>query len=298
QGLPERVPLSVLEGAEREAVVRALEDWQREEPFVVVGARRRFPNGAAVELGWGPGIRSPSGVVGETPQSFRWTVRPLFSAELSCKRESANRGCIPLTPLTLRFTAPVAWSVASHAVLVAPDGRRWTPKAPEDDDWTTELTFAPPFPPDTDLRIELPSDVVDDAGRALENAASFPLAVRTGGDPPLAKFASRFGIIGAKADPTLPVTVRNLEPEAGGRQLRVGGRIARIPAADALGWLRRVAVSPRTRSVFAGAKPPAPARPFKLPRTASDGKAAEVIGIPLGEPGLYVVELASTRLGA
>jgi alpha-2-macroglobulin len=298
QGLPERVPLSVLEGAEREAVVRTLDEWQREEPFVVVSARRRFPNGAAVELVWGPGIRSPGGVVGETPQTFRWTVRPLFTAELSCERESANRGCIPLTPLALRFSAPVAWSVASHATLVASDGGRWAPKAPEGDDWTTELTFPPPFPPDADFRLELPPDLVDDAGRALENAGSFPLAVRTSGEPPLAKFASRFGIIEAKADPTLPVTVRNLEPEAGGRQLRVGGRVARIPAAGALDWLRRVAVSPRTRSVFAGTKPPALARPIKLPRTASDGKAAEVIGIPLGEPGLYVVELASTRLGA
>ncbi|HJW70094.1 MAG TPA: MG2 domain-containing protein, partial [Candidatus Binatia bacterium] len=92
-------------------------------------------------------------------------------------------------------------------------------------------------------------------------------------------------------------TVRHLEPDAGGKQLRVGGRVARIPAAAALDWLRRVAVSPRTRSVFAGARPPAPARPIKLPRTTGD-KAAEVIGIPLGDPGLYVVELASTRLGA
>jgi uncharacterized protein YfaS (alpha-2-macroglobulin family) len=297
EGLPERVPLAVLEGAERETVVRTLGDWQREEPFVVVAARRRFPNGGAVELVWGPGVQSTAGVAGENPQTFRWTVRPAFTAELSCDREGANRGCIPLTPLVLRFSAPVAWSVASHAALVGPDGHRWTPRPPEDEDWTTALTFTPPFPPDTTFRIELPADVVDDAGRTLENAATFPLAVRTDGEPPLAKFASRFGIIEWKADPALPVTVRTLEPDAGGRQLRVGGRVTRIPPSDALDWLRRVAVSPRTRSVFAGARPPAPARPIKLPRTTSD-KAAEVIGIPLGEPGLYVVELASTRLGA
>src|SRR5262249_53263772 len=182
----ERVPLSVLEGAESDAVVRTLDEWQREEPFVVVSARRRFPNGAAVELVWGPGIRSPGGVVGETPQTFRWTVRPLFTAELSCERESANRGCIPLTPVALRFSAPAARSIAAHANLGASDGRRWAPKAPEGDDWTTELTFAPPFPPDADFRIELPPDLVDDAGRALENAGSFPLVVRTSGEPPLA----------------------------------------------------------------------------------------------------------------
>ena len=128
QGLPERVPLQVVEGAEREAVVRTLDDWQREEPFVVVAARRRFPNGAAVELVWGPGIQSAGGVAGETPQTFRWTVRPVFTAELTCDRESANRGCIPLTPVVLHFTAPVAWSLASRAALVGPDGHRWTPR--------------------------------------------------------------------------------------------------------------------------------------------------------------------------
>src|SRR5262249_52381786 len=154
-----------------------LDDWQREEPFVVVAARRRFPNGAAVELVWGPGVRSPGGVAGEQPQSFRWTVRPVFTAELSCERETAARGCIPLTPLLLRFSAPVPWSLAGHSVLVGADGQRWTPEPPEGEDWTTELRFAPPFPPDAALRIELPSDLVDDAGRTLENAASFPLAV-------------------------------------------------------------------------------------------------------------------------
>ncbi len=296
RGFPERVPVVLVEGAERDAIVRTLDDWQREEPLVVVAARRRFPNGAPVELVWGPGVRSPSGVTGDQPQTLRWTTRPAFTAEFSCERETPTRGCSPLTPMRLRLAAGVPWTVASQAVLIGPDERRWTPTPPDGDDWTTALTFAPPFPPEAAFRLELPAGLADDAGRTLENAASFPLPVRTDTYPPLAKFAARFGIIEAKADPTLPVTVRNLEPEAGGRQLRVGGRVARIPAADALTWLRRVAVSSRTRSVFAGAKPPAPTRPVKLPRAASE-RATEVIGIPLGEPGLYVVELASSRLG-
>jgi alpha-2-macroglobulin len=296
QGFPERVPVRLVEGAERDAILGTLDDWQREEPLVVVAARRPFPNAAGVGLVWGPGIRSPGGVAGDQPQTLRWTVRPAFTAELSCERENAARGCTPLLPMRLRFSAPVKWSVAGQAILIGPDDRRWSPKAPDGPDWIDELTFAPPFPPESAFRLELPAGLTDDAGRPLENAASFPLTLRTDTQPPLAKFAARFGVIEAKADPTLPVTVRNLEPEAAGRQLRVGGRVARIPAADALTWLRRVAVSPRTRSLFAGTKPPTPTRPIKLPRSAGD-LAAEVIGLPLGEPGLYVVELASTRLG-
>jgi uncharacterized protein YfaS (alpha-2-macroglobulin family) len=297
EGFPEQVPLTVVAGAERDAILRTLDDWQREKPLVVVAAPRRFPNGAAVVLTWGPGIRSPGGIASDHPQTLRWTVRPAFTAEFSCERENATRGCIPLLPMRLRFSAPVAWSVAGGAVLVGPDDRRWTPTPPDADDWTSELVFAPPFPPESAFRLELPAGVADDAGRHLENAASFPLAVRTDTEPPLAKFAARFGIIEAKADPTLPVAVRRLEPGAKGRRLRVGGRVARIPAADALAWLRRVAVSPRTRSVFSGVKPPPPTRPVKLPGAAADN-VTEVIGIPLGDPGLYVVELASTRLGS
>jgi penicillin-binding protein 1C len=37
--------------------------------------------------------------------------------------------------------------------------------------------------------------------------------VKTAEFPPLAKFAARFGIVKWKADPTLPVILRNLEPE-------------------------------------------------------------------------------------
>jgi uncharacterized protein YfaS (alpha-2-macroglobulin family) len=297
EGFPERVPLTVVTGAARDAVVATLDRWQLERPLVVVAAPRRFPNGAAVTLVWGPGIRSPGGVASDQAQTLRWTVRPAFTAEFSCERENATRGCTPLLPMRVRFSAPVAWASVRDAVLVGPDGHRWAPEPPEAEDWTGELVFAPPFPPEAAFRLELPAGVTDDAGRALENANSFPLAVRTDTEPPLAKFAARFGIIEAKADPTLPVAVRRLEPDATRRQLRVGGRIARIPAADALTWLRRVAVSPRTRSVFAGATPPPATRALKLPRTAGEN-ATEVIGIPLGESGLYVVELASTRLGS
>lgn len=38
--------------------------------------------------------------------------------------------------------------------------------------------------------------------------------LKTGPFPPLAKFAARFGLVEWKADPALPVTVGNLEPEA------------------------------------------------------------------------------------
>src|SRR4030095_15770616 len=44
QGFPERVPVRLVEGAERDAILGTLDDWQREEPLVVVAARPPVPN--------------------------------------------------------------------------------------------------------------------------------------------------------------------------------------------------------------------------------------------------------------
>src|SRR5262249_20937670 len=109
-------------------------------------------------------------------------------------------------------------------------------------------------------------------------------------------FAARFGIIEAKADPALPVTVRSLG-KAAGRQLRVGGHVARVPAADALHWLRRVAVASRTRSVFAGERPATGTTASKLPPANSD-HAPERMALPLAGPGLDGVGLRSAQLGS
>ncbi len=157
------------------------------------------------------------------------------------------------------------------------------------------------------FQLEIPAGIKDDAGRALANAGRFPLKVRTAGFPPLAKFAARFGILERHADPALPVTLRNIEPRPKARLLnvhapdpnltgRVTGRMVSIPPGkveDIQPWLRKVAAAEREGSVFAGGTP---AREFQLPRSQGAG-LAEVVGIPLKNPGLYVVEIESAILG-
>jgi hypothetical protein len=185
--------------------------------------------------------------------------------------------------------------------------------------FVTNITFPGPFPEAATFRIELPDGLADEAGRPLTNATKFPLQVKTAEFPPLAKFAARFGIVEWKADPTLPVTLRNLEPEVRTRLLQVAeaardkatgadpeaagqvlGKHLQVSAAqprEMLAWLRAVAVGARDSSVF-GSQPAPPAiKSFLLPK-AQGGKPLEVIGIPLEAPGLYIVELESPRLGA
>src|SRR5690606_33421256 len=155
-------------------------------------ARRRFPDGAGVRLVWGAGVATASGVATTEDQTLDFTVRPTFTAELRCQRETARTDCIPLTPIVVRFSAPVPWSEASRITLTAPDGKAYAAVPPDSPDLAvSQVVFRGPFPPSTTLRLEVPTDLKDDAGRTLANAAQMQsLQVALGADPPLAKFAS------------------------------------------------------------------------------------------------------------
>jgi uncharacterized protein YfaS (alpha-2-macroglobulin family) len=315
EGLPERVGIRVLTGKDREALLRSRFGLRPPLHVLVIQARQRFPSRAKVSLVWGTGVATPTGVATDQDQVLPFQVRPPFMARFTCERENPRAGCIPVSAMGVEFTAPVPREQAEGVSLVGPDGRRWAPRISTESATTYTIGFEPPFPERTGFRVEVPAELTDDSGRRLANAAAFPLTVRTEPFPPLAKFSARFGIIEWKADPTVPVTLRNLEPGVQARVLRVDrkpgdepsglmgwirGTILRIPpeaSGDILPWLRKVATADRAGSVFG---PPDPARPLQtvtLPRPGG-AQAFEVVGIPLGKPGLYVVELESQRLGA
>ena len=163
----------------------------------------------------------------------------------------------------------------------------------------------------------MPPDFRDDAGRPLANASLFPMRVQTAVYPPLAKFAAApFGIIELDDAPAMPVTVRNIEADA--RVLLASGQAAQTVGslrvegdAAIMAWMARLnryhessidigdkTVETRSLGLLAGE---AGVREVALPAPANGTKEArpfEVIGIPLPEPGFYVMELASQRLGA
>jgi uncharacterized protein YfaS (alpha-2-macroglobulin family) len=320
-GIEEQVGVELLEGDERDQLIARLPRWLKPEgPAIVLRARQAFPNGAKVHLVWGSGIASPSGVATETDQRLEFTVRPPFTAKLICQRENAKADCIPLTPIQLRFSAPVAWETASQVRLVGPGDTARPPQPRQDPvDFVSSLQFDGPFPESVALHLAVPPDLHDDAGRALTDREA--LTLKTGPFPPLAKFAARFGILESQADPALPVTIRNLDPQTPGQQLlvtaeqatgwraqlhalyaRLTGSVGRVPPnqpEQILPWLRRLATAKRTTSMFADVTPPNghAISSFTLPEP--DGaQAFQVVGIPFQSPGLYLVELASPRLGA
>lgn len=316
-GVAERVGVTLIEGAERDAIVAALPYWLKPSPpFVVLAARQTFPNATKLRLVWGKGIAGPGGVATEQAQALDFETRPAFTVETSCERENAKADCTPLTAIGVRFSAPVSWQQAHEIRLAAAGGASRAPKAPSDrSESVTSVWFEPPFPPETSFRVELPAGLHDDAGRTLP--AGEPLTVKTAPYPPLAKFAARFGLLEANADPALPVTIRNLDPQVEGRELRatrerppawraaisdlyarLSGAVTKVDKAeDVLPWLWRLALARRDRSMFGELPDGSTPRTFTLPQP--DGpQTMQVVGIPFDGPGFYLVELKSPRLGA
>ena len=315
EGIAQMVGATILSGPDRAELVKRFKNFINGRPVVILAAKQRFPDDAAVRLVWGAGIKTTTGIATSEDQEFKYKTRKAFAAKFQCEREVRKGPCIPLTPMTVSFSWTVAWKQAQRVTLVSPDGKRQSPASSNETE-VSSITFNGPFAESAQYQVDIPRDIVDTSGRALANASLFPLTVKTVEFPPLAKFSARFGII-EQADPVLPVTVRNLEPEIRGAKLDLHGSVAksgsslydllsrvearwwRVPPPDSgtvLSWLRKVANARRDQSVF-GAGPENGAKTFTIPKP-NGAKAFEVMGIPLNEPGLYIVELSSAKLGA
>ncbi len=335
EGINERLGLEVLTG---EARTRALSSEMRRHHswffaedgedltarLLVVRCRRGVPPDTELRLVWGAGISSVGGVVGDAEQELSFKIRPAFNVAFQCTKVNAQAQCVPFLPLGLNFSAPVPAGQARNIRLLDSAGRVYPmePFESEQVPVVEKVRFPGPFPEKGRLRIELPPAFVDDAGRRPENLGHFPLAVATDEYPPLIKFPSEFGIIELNEGGILPVTVRNLEAQVAARkpsgrpaEKGIPGRMLRVSQdRDIVNWLKKVREADQERydevkaadgesrlrnltgstSVFGAADR---AVSFVVPRSV-DAREFEVVGIPLTEPGLHVVELMSPRLGA
>ena len=337
-GVGERIPVRLIEGEARTALLKALlpekEVAAQPQRFLTLACNRRLTAGGRVQLVFGKGVATPSGVANQVEKRFAFQVREPFTAELSCERENAQAACMPIRPVTLHFSAPVPRKQLEAARLRG-DKTEYPPVFDADlgaDALVDSLRFPAPLPERASFSVSLPEGLKDASGRTLANAASFPLKVATGPMPPLAKFASgSFGIIerfaeGPDGPALLPLTLRYLEPALQTRQLTVSDlapqrdaeiirwftRVQRldgflIPREDAARLLPGVAlpkpvgdddkdmVQPRMLSLLAGQSG---ARALQVPPAAKadQPRPFEVIGVPLA-PGFHVVELASPVLG-
>lgn len=331
EGVGERIPVRWIGGKERDAVLKT-QVWDQEllkkspDEFAVLACNRRLTAGTAVQLVYGKGVAGPQGVANREEKRFDFTVREAFAAEMRCERENAQAGCLPIRPVYLQFSAPVPRSKAQEIRLVG-GGGNLKPVLDEGSGDVRELRFEGGLKPLTGYQLELPKDLKDDAGRPLRNAAMFPLAIKTGDTPPLAKFsAAPFGIVerfaeGPDGPALLPVTLRKVEASANSQV----STLQLQSDADIIRWLDKVQnyhensvsrtearkdvktlppvidpdnqnyVATRQLSLLQGRDG---VQQMQLPAGSKDDpRPFEVVGIPL-QPGFHVVEIASPRLGA
>ena len=251
EGIGERIGVRVIAGDERVQWLKARRlDGSKSaaaaERILLLACKRPLPFGAAARLVWGKGIGAAANpkITTSTEQRFRYTVRPAFTAEFTCERERANAPCLPIRPMRLVFSEPVAREWAAKVALKPGSGAALMPVFDKDDKAgdVSALNFATPLPENANFTVEMPTGLKDNAGRSLANAASFPMKVSTGNAPPIAKFAAApFGVV-ELSDPLLPVTLRHVQGDL--RIQATGGqvRLKKLQTDfDILRWYQRVA---------------------------------------------------------
>ncbi len=339
EGVGERIPVSIAGGRERQEFFKALkrEKDAADDKNLLLRCKQRLPAGANVTLIWGKGITTNPvdpklRVATSLDQPLKFKVRPEFKVTFTCARDNAKAACSPYQAIGLQFVGTVSRQVADAIRIKTTDGERKPAWSHDDHEASVDrVTFNAPFPESSELTVVLPGKFADDTGRAPVNVSSFPLKSRTGEGAPLAKFAANFGII-ELAQPVLPVTIRNVEPQL--KQAMVNVKATDAPATAAPGdaksppkgspkevslkagapmqrvritddtqimaWMRRLRLASNDEFKYREApflKSEAGVKRATLPAPAG-GKVFEVVGIPLPEPGFHVVELESERLGA
>ncbi|MEO7400161.1 MAG: MG2 domain-containing protein, partial [Polaromonas sp.] len=258
EGLGERVPVRLIEGADRAALLKSqhLDQAAAKDPlrYATLACNRRLTPATKIQLVYGQGVSTPSGVANQVEKRYDFTVREPFTASFSCERENAQSACLPIRPMRLSFNAPVPRKLAEAIRLTA--GKQalkpvFEGNSGDGDSEVTQLSFKPVFAEQAQYTLGLPPDFKDASNRALVNAASFPMSVATGAMPPLAKFAaSPFGIVERFAEPgakpgepaLLPVTLRNVEAALLVKEL-AAGKVSDLRAqndADIIAWYRKL----------------------------------------------------------
>ena len=310
EGLGERVPVRLIEGPEREALLKSqnLDKTAAKDPlrFATLACNRRLTPATKVQLVYGKGVSTPGGVANSVEKRYDFKVREPFTASFSCERENAQSACLPIRPMRLNFNAPVARKLAEAIRLKSGSGEfkpAFEADAGSGDSLVNDISFKSLFAELGQFTLELPAGFKDAAGRALANADSFPMKVATGAMPPLAKFAaSPFGILERFAEPgakpgepaLLPVTLRNVEAALQVKGLAAGQVSDLQPQGDAsiIAWFRKVQRYDRydvdRKLAAADSKGPLP-RPLEAgDKNSVQSRMVSLLG---GQPGVKTLDL-------
>jgi hypothetical protein len=172
EGLGERVPVKLIEGKERDELLKSqnLDKAAAKDPlrYVTLACNRRLTPATKVQLVYGKGVSTPSGVANSVEKRYNFQVREPFSASFTCERENAQSACLPMRPMSLNFNAPVPRKLA-EAIRLKGDKDTFKPSFDEGnsdgDNVVTTVTFKPMFAEQAQFTLELPRGFKDASGR-------------------------------------------------------------------------------------------------------------------------------------
>ena len=298
-------------GARRTEVLRAA-GISNTENWIAFRCTQNFPSGANVTIRWD----SPTANTKQAVETLRFKVRSGDWLDVNCSRENKDAGCNPLSPVRVGFQRAIDPKDAARFRLRDDAGKLYAPKTDSDD--SDGITFSK-LPQETRFTLVLPPNLKE-SGTNTPLTLKRAYTLRTGVYPPLVKFPRSFGILERQADPALPITVRNLEPGAAGAGTAAIVRKLRLTSEqDMIRWYARTLGfqqsdrsmdddesdyadfgerpkgddDMRGRSLLKGNSQ---AQSLPLPKPGGP-KEFEVVGLPLAETGLHVVEAESAALG-
>jgi alpha-2-macroglobulin len=291
------------------------------ENWIAFRCTQNFPAGADVIIRW-----DSKADTFQAADYLRFKVRSGEWLEFTCLRENKESDCNPLGTMSFNVNNRALDPKDVNRFRLRDDaGKLYRPYGGKDCASEGEYSCGEtiPFtklPPETRFTLVVPPGLKE-SGTGTPLELKRPITFRTSAYPPLVKFARSFGILERNADPALPITVRNLEPGQGGagtaaviRKLRItneqemirwSGRFALYQQRDrsvdddeenANGFGEEIKGDRDTR-MQSLLKTNTQAQTIPLPK-ANSAKEFEVIGLPLAEPGLHIVEAESTALGA
>ena len=133
-GLAERIPVKVLsekirdqmagsggfdpefEGAEMD-LSPDQKNRKKKNIRIAIEISRLLPPGKRLQLVWGRGVSSPRGITNSKDQILAFRTEERFEARFYCQRERKEAPCLPISDMSLGFSAPIPWKIAEKVVL-------------------------------------------------------------------------------------------------------------------------------------------------------------------------------------
>jgi uncharacterized protein YfaS (alpha-2-macroglobulin family) len=252
----------------------------------------------------------------QNQQEFNFQVRSPFEVTFNCERLKIKGPCLPVIDLFLNLSAEIKRETALKIKIRSERTQKeYLATLTGEDPWIQSLVFKAPLEEKTTFKVIFPDKVSDIEDRLLSDQAK-KIQFQTAEYPPLLQVGRQFGFLEWQPDQTyLPIALRQVETQVPyqikTQTYRYSGnsngfnQAVGTPASyqklitDFYDYQNRIASraygNDRSRSIFNSSEQSQLAQ-NTLERQQGVA-ASEMMGLAIKDPGLYVMEFKSPRLG-